>query len=301
MKLVIYRLFPFSDSLINFANFCKIERLFTDSSITRILITCSKGYAMASTSDLSIFNDVFITPYNNDLSSISAFLRIYGLPARLSCLAFITSGCFGPFLTDISSLKQSRHWIDTKVMPILLQDADLVFPIVEIPYYRDLHGSAVIKDPKCILKGTKSVPFGHTYAFFLNNQASQALLSEKILPNVDIDKDDAILKYERLFTSHYLNEGFRIKGLNNPAFDYNDSRYWDSRLFSVGPFEPSDPEAYVAEGISISNTLALELSDILFVKNIRHSHKHRPDAFSGTSSYLRQSYYKFTSTLSDLL
>ena len=164
----------------------------------------------------------------------------------------------------------------------------IIFPIVEIPRYTDYYGSVFLKENKKVPKDSFSVPFGHSYCFHLTKKGFDCLYEKDFFQLGELDKEKAILKYERILTSYILNEGLKVKGLNEPfnELDLGDSKIWDSRHFCLSYFETTDPEN-LGDG-SKENIFKLNPYQVRFIKNIKLPHIYRPLHLSGISEELQK-------------
>jgi len=281
---LIYRLFNYENSYQNFKLFLKIENFFKSSNYFRKVLIIDPINEYIQDYEKEFFDEVFKTNFKNDLAGLSDYVLTnkYNLKSN-NILSFLTSGSIGPFIKKENDI----HWT-SQIISMVEDDLGIIFPIVEIPRYTDYNGSVFLKKNKKIPKKSFSVPFGHSYCFHLTKKGFDCLYENEFFRLGELNKEEAILKYERLLTSYILNEGLKVKSLNEPfcKFDFRNRNIWDSRHFCLSFFEVSDPEN-IGDG-SKENIFKLKPYEIRFLKNIKQPHAYRPVHLSGISMELQK-------------
>lgn len=281
---LIYRLFNYDNSYQNFKLFLKIEKFFKSANYFKKVLIIDPINEYIKDYEKDFFDEIFKTNFKNDLASLSEYVltKKFNLDST-NILSFLTSGSVGPFIKK----KKDIHWT-SQIISKMEEDLGIVFPIVEIPRYTDYNGSVFLKKNKKIPKDSYSVPFGHSYCFHLTKKGFDCLYENEFFQLGELNKQEAILKYERILTSFILNEGLKVKGLNEPfsEFDLGDSKIWDSRHFFLSFFETTDPEN-IGDG-SKENIFKLNPYQVRFLKNIKQPHIYRPLHLSGISEELQK-------------
>ncbi|MAV63875.1 MAG: hypothetical protein CMG00_01635 [Candidatus Marinimicrobia bacterium] len=285
MKFTLfYRLFNFENSYENFKLFINIEKFFKSSNFYKKVLIVDPLNDYIKDYERGFFDEIFITNFKNDLAGLSEFIltKKFHLDSS-NILSFLTSGSVGPFIKK----KNDIHWT-SQIISKMEDNLGIIFPIVEIPRYTDYYGSVFLKENKKVPKDSFSVPFGHSYCFHLTKKGFDCLYEKDFFQLGELDKEKAILKYERILTSYILNEGLKVKGLNEPfnELDLGDSKIWDSRHFCLSYFETTDPEN-LGDG-SKENIFKLNPYQVRFIKNIKLPHIYRPLHLSGISEELQK-------------
>jgi len=178
---------------------------------------------------------------------------------------FVNSSCIGPFLPSVVS----ENWIN--LFNNKLKEYDLIAPIIEFP--PDSCGYSLIKTSFT----DKNIPFLHTYMF--GTKSKEVLL--KFFSNIIDTTHDSIILYERTLTSIFLINNKKIYSflMRFKNVDVNNKQLWNSKFWNI-----TDKSCYEVP----NNYFGMDINplEIVFVKNIRKSHKFRDEQSSNISSNL---------------
>lgn len=185
---------------------------------------------------------------------------------------FINSSCVGPLVPAY----ENKEWPDL-FTSLINEKVKLVGPVVEIP--KDSYGASCLNEHKYITESQSSVPFIHTFMFATDKTGLQVLQKYDVFLENSISRFELIHVYERLISSSFLNEGFKIKSLlyKFKNIDLSDKKNWNYKLWSKSHItDPEIPSNY--DGID------LHPFELIFFKNIRYRHSFRSWRASGLSS-----------------
>ena len=182
---------------------------------------------------------------------------------------FVNSSCLGPFLPAWSSQDWisifAQHLSDTVVM---------VGPVLEVP--PDELGFIACGEP-VLNQPNRNIPFIHTYMFAVNRKGLEII--RESFPSNSTNKQELVLKYERLLTAKILLSGLNVKCLmaKYQGVDCSCRTNWEAHLWTK-PGLPTCPEVP-----SNYDGIDLHPLEVIFFKNIRGAHGLRPAPLSGLS------------------
>ena len=198
-----------------------------------------------------------LNSFNNDY--LNSFDRFY----------FINSSCIGPFISNITNIP----WVDS--MNLLLNDYDLIGPVVEFPCGND--GYRLLN-----INCDKHIPFIHTYFFGINKFGFKIL--QKLFDEINEDnKLFMIHNTERIITSSILVNNGKIKSFLSKFknVDLNDSRNWNGTLWNKDNISCYEvPNNY--DGIDLNPY------EIVFFKNIRNTNETRNEKSSNIDKTIKK-------------
>lgn len=217
------------------------------------------------------------TENNSDLFTYKLILETFNqnLLDSYDRFYFINSSCLGPFMSNINS----NSWIDS--MNLLLNDYDLIGPVVEIP--GDNLGFKALN-----INSNKNIPFIHTYFFGLNKFGFKIL--QNIFDEIDVDdKKFMVVNTERKITSAILTKNGKIKSFLTKFknVDLNDQKNWQSSLWN------KNNKGSCYEIPNNYDGIDLNPYEIVFFKNIRNANTTRPEKNAGVDKIILNSINKY--------
>ena len=258
--LILYSYRDYPDSAINFNYF--IDKTLPLLSNEIDLLVAYNTTTLIEIQSSSERVKYFQTPYAFDINDFSFLLSKVDIQ-QYDIFIFLNSSCIGPILPTYVE----KNWVQI-ISNNITTTVKITAPVVEVP--PDDLGTKCLTEHLYIDKKDTNIPFVHTYFFATDLIGLNILIKSKAISNIPIDKDDAILHFERKISSSILNEGYNIKSLMkvHEGISWLDKQNWNSKLWSLSTIScPEVPRNYFGADLSPY--------ELIFFKNIRHPHKHR--------------------------